>query len=316
MTQVLPDRAALRAAYDAAVREIDVSRDHPMLTNQFYAKTADSVFSAGWQALQEFISAQEPTASTPSPRLNVVSAPAGGGKTSFAVAMIAALIRVTEGMPDGPLGCLFLTDQRERADKTYRELAKLLPMRVAIYTTDHDHRCKKPEKVLEPAVRHSAQELVRYPVVVTTHAFYKGVRGHMAREQSHKGYRRSRALTIVDERPNEVEVFEVTLSQAEGVREFVQCDEDGNETIGPHISTLVRFMQDRTHHSRDLEKPSDAEEEWSSVSTNLGWSGHRMLRTTPDASRPRFLQSAPSLVSLALWLRATHSLQEATVAKA
>ena len=226
-----------------------------MLINQFYFGILTSVFDASYRALQDFVAAQERKADA-QPHLNVVSAPAGGGKTSFSVALIAALVRLTEGGQQGPMGCLFLTDQRERADDTYRELVKLLPGKVAIWTSDHDPRCKKQEKVKDPAARYAVDELERYPAVVTTHSFFKGPRGLKARQMLHQGCIHSRALTIVDERPNEVIVFEAVLSQAEQVREHIQADEQNRDTVEPHVSNLVRFMQDRASLRNRHQGPS------------------------------------------------------------
>src|SRR5262245_1004123 len=118
---MIPTKAALRSAFDAAVRQVDGGRERPMLTNEYYADIGASVFEAGYQALQDFVAAQESEIRS-QPRLHVVSAPAGGGKTSFSLALIAALVRLTEKREQGPMGCLFLTDQRDRADDTYREL--------------------------------------------------------------------------------------------------------------------------------------------------------------------------------------------------
>src|SRR5262245_57926896 len=89
-----PTKAALRAAFDEAVREIDRGREHPMLTNGFYSEIGTSVFEASYQALQDFTTAEH-AAQTRKPRLHVVSAPAGGGKTSFSIAMLTALVRAT-----------------------------------------------------------------------------------------------------------------------------------------------------------------------------------------------------------------------------
>jgi hypothetical protein len=268
---IMPDKAALREAFDAAVREIDTQRERPMLTNEFYAGIGKSVFEAGYEALQDFAAAQ--AGATAKPRLHVVSAPAGSGKTSFSVALLAALVRLTASSEGEPLGCLFLTDQRERADATYRELERLLPGKVAVWTSEHDPTRKVPErerKVTDPAARFTVDQLAQYPVVVTTHAFFKGARGVKAREWLVNGRKQPRALTLVDERPNEVIVFETVLSEAERVREYIQADEKNRDTVEPHISTLVRFMQDRTHRSSDLEKPTDDTEAWS-VSEDLQW---------------------------------------------
>jgi len=78
-----------------------------MLTNAFYSETGDTVFEAGWQALQDFIAGQRADVPSP-PRLHVVRAPAGGGKTSFSMALLAALVRATAESSDGPIGGLFL----------------------------------------------------------------------------------------------------------------------------------------------------------------------------------------------------------------
>ena len=77
--------------------------------------------------------------------MHTVSAPAGGGKTSFSYALIAAVTRYAEQNRDAPYGCAFVTDQIPRADEVYRDLEALLPGKVAIWTTDHDVKCTKPK---------------------------------------------------------------------------------------------------------------------------------------------------------------------------
>jgi hypothetical protein len=263
-----PSKATLRAAFDEAVREIDRGREGPMLTNGFYSEIGTSVFEASYQALQDFSASQEADA-VPAPRLHVVSAPAGGGKTSFSIAMLTALVRATSDTSE-PMGGLFLADQRKRADDTYRELSKLLPGQVAIWTADHDAKSPKAEKVTDPAKRFSVDDLERFPVVVVTHEFFKGKRGHKAREWIAGGQKRPRALIFVDERPNDVRVFDVQLSQAEAVLEHVQADEANRDSVTPHLSKLLGFMRDRTQHSPDLEKPTDDAKAWS-VSDDLWW---------------------------------------------
>ncbi len=47
MTTRMPDREALRALYDAAVQEFNSKRDN-RLTTEFYTKTGDAVFDAGY----------------------------------------------------------------------------------------------------------------------------------------------------------------------------------------------------------------------------------------------------------------------------
>jgi hypothetical protein len=196
----VPDRGALRALFDEAVNEINQSRHDAKLTTGFYAQTGNGVFDAGYLALSDYCMA------TKAPqRLHVVSAPAGGGKTSFSYALILAVIRYAEQTPSAPYGCVFVVDQITKADEVYRELNALLPGKVAIWTRDHDADCKTPTKVLEPAARFTQDQLRLYPVIVVTHVFYSGTRGNKAHLVVRGGrFDNSRALIVVDERPEEV----------------------------------------------------------------------------------------------------------------
>jgi hypothetical protein len=62
------DRLALRALYDQAVEQINTDRNG-ILTTNFYAKTGDAVFNAGYLALCDAL--------TGTRRMHTVSAPAG-----------------------------------------------------------------------------------------------------------------------------------------------------------------------------------------------------------------------------------------------
>jgi hypothetical protein len=157
----MPDRSALRALYDQAVDEINASRDG-ILTTNFYAKTGDAVFNAGYLALSDAVIGTR--------RMHTVSAPAGAGKTSFSYGLIAAVHRYSEMAPDAPYGIVFVVDQIEKADKVYCDLNALIPGKVAIWTRDHDTHCKKPERVENPSARFVAEELRHYPIIVVTHS--------------------------------------------------------------------------------------------------------------------------------------------------
>ena len=227
-----PDRDALRALYDAAVAEINMSRDGGLLTTEFYAKTGDALFDIGCLALGDAISNTR--------RMHTVSAPAGGGKTSFAYALIAAVARHAENYPNAPYGCAFVVDQIKKADEVYRDLSALLPGKVAIWTTDHDINNKQPEKIENHAARFDRESLRRYPVIVVTHKFYLGTRGHKARGVDRSGIFGHRALTIVDERPDEAPSLDIMLSEAQTVREaLVQSHPETRE----HLDALLRFME-------------------------------------------------------------------------
>ena len=165
----VPDREALRALYDAAAEEINTTRSNKLSTG-FYNKTKDAVFNAGYAALSDF--------HTDTRRMHTVSAPVGGGKTSFSYAFIAAVTRCAEQNVNAAYGCAFVTDQIERADEVYRELEALLPGKVAIWTTDHDCNCTKPTKLENPAARFDRDALQHYPVAVVTHQSYLGPKGY------------------------------------------------------------------------------------------------------------------------------------------
>jgi len=211
------DRQALRARYDEAVDQINATRPAINLTKGFYAETGDGVFEAGYLALSDAcVSENAPR------RIHVVSAPAGGGKTSFSYALMMAVTRLADEDANAPYGCIFVVDQIAKADEVYRELNVLMPGEVAVWTTDHDRDCK-PEsrkKVHAPAALFKQDELRCYPIVVVTHAFYNGPKGNKAHQMVRNGRHSSgRALVIVDERPEEVEIYETTLKEAQGLRE-------------------------------------------------------------------------------------------------
>jgi hypothetical protein len=107
-----------------------------------------------------------------------------------------------EKYPEAPQGCVFVTDRIQRADEVYRDLEAALPGKVAIWTSEHKDLF-------------SREVLRRYPVVVVTGQFYLGPNGHLAHSVSSRNDFQKRALTIVDERPEEVTTYEILLSEAQ-----------------------------------------------------------------------------------------------------
>jgi Type III restriction enzyme, res subunit len=204
-----PNREELRALYDEAVNEINTLRPTIDLTTGFYAETADSVFDACCLALSDSCKG------TKGPqRMHVVSAPAGGGKTSFSYAFMVALTQYAENDPEAPYGCVFVVDQIKKADEAYRELNALMPGKVAVWTTEHDRGCKKRTRLPNPAAKFTRDELRKYPIIVVTHTFYNGPKGNKAHLVVRNGtFQNNRALIIVDERPEEVDLYEVTLKE-------------------------------------------------------------------------------------------------------
>ena len=260
LTLAMPDRAALRALYDAAVAEINASRNNDQLTTLFYAKTGDAVFDTGYAVLSDAV--------TNTRRMHTISAPAGGGKTSFSYAMIAAVTRYAENHLSAPYGSVVVVDQIEKADKVFRDLNDLLPGKVAIWTTDHDTHCKEPEKVKQPAAQFTREELQHYPVIVVTHKFYLGTRGHHARTVVRNGVSGVRALTVVDERPDEAPTLEIALSEAQAVREaLVETHPETKE----HLDTLLSFMERHSYAGGNKLFRPGIELDYNKLTRELGW---------------------------------------------
>lgn len=264
-TQVLPttpELSALRALYDEAINQINASRGHNLLTTDWYAKTADAVFKAGCLALSD--------AANDTRVLRTVAAPAGGGKTSFSYALIVAATRYAEHHPEAPYGCAFVVDQITKADEVYRDLNALLPGKVAIWTSDHDVDCKSPEKmkIEDIAARFTRDELRHRPVIVVTNKFYLGRSGYKARNVFRDCRLTQRALTIVDERPEETLTLEVTLSEAQAVRETLV--QDHPRTKGP-LDALLRRMEACSYApANSLVRPG-IEIDAATLSTELKW---------------------------------------------
>ena len=105
----------------------------------------------------------------------------GTGKTSFTIAFITALVRLTEGNSKTPKGCLFLVEQMAKAEEMYLALSALLPGKVAVWSSDHNVLNTKPTKVLNPKKRFHIDELEDHAVAIVTHALDKAPRGSKAR---------------------------------------------------------------------------------------------------------------------------------------
>ena len=150
----LPDRQTLRVLYDAAITEVNTTRSNVDLTTGFYAETGNAVFDAGYLALSDHCNG-----TAGKRRLHVVSAPAGGGKTSYSYALMLALTSYADQHPDAPYGCVFVVDQIKKADEAFKELNALMPGKVAVWTNEHDRGCKKRTKVPHPAAEFTKDEL-------------------------------------------------------------------------------------------------------------------------------------------------------------
>src|SRR5215470_11672278 len=234
-----PDREALRALYDEAVKQINPSRPTIDLTTGFYAETGSSVIEAGYLALSDYCKGP----SGPH-RLHTVSAPAGGGKTSYSYALMLALTKYAEQTPGAPYGCVFVVDQIKKADEAFKDLNALRPGKVAVWTVEHNRGCKKRTKVPHPAAEFTKDELRHYPIIVVTHVFYNGPNGNKAHILVRdKRVYSGRALTLVDERPEEVLIYEITLKEAQSIREKL---EEKRPDLKDRLDKLMLLMMPYT----------------------------------------------------------------------
>jgi hypothetical protein len=191
-------------------------------------------------------------------RVHVVSAPAGGGKTSFSYAFMTAFTRCAERNLAAPYGCVFVVDQIKKADEAFRELNELMPGKVAVWSTEHDRGCKRRTKVLSPAAEFTQDELRDYPVIVVTHAFYNGRKGNKAHLVKRNGSLcpNDRALVIVDERPEEVAIYEITLAEAQAIRDTLQSVQP--DVTDPMAKLMLFMMPDTIRPtSNNINRTSD-----------------------------------------------------------
>ncbi len=250
----VPDREALKRFYDEAVSEINASRPTIDLATGFYAETGDAVFDACFLGLSDHCKGPKGPR-----RVHVVSAPAGGGKTSFSCAFMVALTRYAESNAEAPYGCVFVVDQIKKADDTFRELNALMPGKVAVWTTEHDRGCKVRTRVPKPAAEFTKDELRLYPIIVVTHAFYNGSKGNKAHLVSHNGsFSNSRALIVVDERPEEVELYETTLKEAQDIREKLEAK---RPDLKKPLDALMRLMMPPTFIANGIIRPASQSEQ-------------------------------------------------------
>jgi hypothetical protein len=232
MKQTLPDRAALKTLYDCAVEDVNKSRGG-ILTTDFYAKTGEALFDAVYRALGDHISDTRIMRSVP--------APAGAGKTSFAYAALTAITLYAEMDQQAAFGAVYVVHQIRAADKVYCDLVALLGKdNVAVWTSDHDRNCKEPRELTSPSARFTQDELRHYPVIVVTDAFYLDTNGHKAQSVWREGQCYRRALTIVDERPEEVATPDILLSEAVAMREALR---ESHPQYDEQINTLLKFME-------------------------------------------------------------------------
>jgi hypothetical protein len=171
----------LRHAHADAVAQIERDRQRPgQLTTGINGQVGRSILEAGVRALTEEGGGYSPFAT---PKQYVVAAPPGTGKTSHAIALMAATVQTADtDDPSKPYGCLFVVDQIKKADDIFRHINALLPGQVAVWTTDHNVDVGKPTQLFVPPERRfHVDQLEQRAIAVVTQAFLRGPRGDKAR---------------------------------------------------------------------------------------------------------------------------------------
>jgi hypothetical protein len=265
----------LRVQHADAVREIEAQRGQTgQLTTGINARVGESIFEAGELALAA--STTEETGNSGNPSQFVVAAPPGTGKTSHAIALMAATVRTASADPSKPYGCLFVVDQIKKADDIWRQINQLMPGEVAVWTSDHDVDCRKPEKVT-PAKQYRVDDLEDHAIAVVTQAFLRGPRGDKGRWVNRNGHKVPRTLTIFDEQTKEVEVYDVQYGDVIKVKEAIERRREWVGTIIPQMDPLINFMHAKSRRrspddppALTIETPADDPESWR-VARDLQW---------------------------------------------
>lgn len=273
---LMPSPGALHRAFETAIAELERGRGREPRRSGYAAQSQEAVYEAGMRALsgslvaiyQEFHRDNPNAISFPHeiiPEMQVVASSPGSGKSTSAKAFMLAVVR--EGLKDKyPLGCVFVVQHVETAADAYEELKVLLPDQVALWTSEHD--ADSPITIREP--RFTVSELQEYPIIIVTHEFFKGIRAERARSYRRNGMSFPRVVTFVDEKVEQVKVYDIKFSDIAKVREYVEETDDGPAPLKDALRTLDSFAGKKRNETRRLETPKDDEAGWS-VARELDW---------------------------------------------
>jgi hypothetical protein len=273
---LMPTPGALHRAFETAIAELECGRGREPRKSGYAAQSQEAVFNAGMRALsgslraiyQEFHRDNPNAISLPHeiiPKMQIVASSPGSGKSTSAKAFMLAVVR--EGLKDKyPLGCAFVVQHVETAANAYEELKVLLPDQVALWTNEHDADSSETKR--EP--RFTVAELQDYPIIIVTHEFFKGVRAERARSYRRNGMSFPRVVTFVDEKVEQIKVYDARFSDIVKVREHVEETEDSTAPLKEALRTLDSFAGKKRNETRKLETPNDDATGWS-VARELIW---------------------------------------------
>jgi hypothetical protein len=225
----------------------------------FYGALADACVTIVCEAYPGCEYAKNHKNDQPRRDVHVVASAPGSGKTTLAKAFAVALTRVTENKPF-PLGCVFLVHHIATAEMVYRELLALLPGRVAVFSTKHDAESTQSQPYAD---LFSVHDLEKHPVIVVTHEFYMGIRGDYARHCTKGDLKFPRVVTFIDERANEIAVYDLDPYGLEGVLRYIQKDNYASRELLDSAVALERFIKDKRYGDQKVETPADDRDGWS-----------------------------------------------------
>ena len=232
---LMPSPGALHRAFETAIAELERGRGREPRRSGYAAQSQEAVYDAGMRALsgslvaiyQEFHRDNPNAISLPYeiiPKMQIVASSTGSGKSTSAKAFMLAVVR--EGLKDKyPLGCAFVVQHVETAAGAFEELKVLLPDQVALWTSEHD--ADSPMTKREP--RFTVSELQDYPIIIVTHEFFKGVRAERSRSYRRNGMSFPRVVTFVDEKVEQIKVYDARFSDIAKVREHIEVMPVGEE---------------------------------------------------------------------------------------
>jgi hypothetical protein len=264
----VPAPGYLERAYHQALAEIHGARGTSLPVGSYARQVRDQAYWAFYAALSDgccaIIVAHHPAGSWAKQfgvrsNTHVVASAPGSGKSTLAKAFAVALARETRA-DAYPFGSIFVVQHIATAHTLFVELSNLLPPdSVAIFTTKHDASQPFPEYTRTFWV----SEIERHPIIVVTHEFYMGIRGEQARWYTLDGMTFPRVVTFIDERANEIAVYDMDPMALEGVVKFVQRDQRAPGELLDSLHELVQFTnRKRRHREQGIETPADDPAGW------------------------------------------------------
>jgi hypothetical protein len=245
------DKRRLRAAYNQAVAKIGARRNG-LLDGPLYKQMQELVFETAYAALLDT------TAPPAYPRMHVLSALPGTGKSTFSNAMAAAIIACGGSV-------LFVVEQMETADQRYRDLNELLPGRVAVWSTDHTKGNRNPQKVKHPAAQFDKTELRTYPAAICTHEAYKRDDARLFRHWK----RGPRTFIVIDEMVKEITQYTIDIEAVARAVALVSADDNAPRDALAALDTLHSFLVERAQMRTPIDTLSDAPAQ--DIVSKVGW---------------------------------------------